>query len=325
MISKAGVVFEKKTLEKRKKKTHEGLNGDSGVGQAPESSFKPLLVDTQETSVKKIERKNTQVLSRVLPKLRFDYPPMLAALVTKFSLGPRTRVTRRFINKKQPSYSPLSLRLISTIGTLLILISVIGAGLTYGPLIVAEARYRMRQLFSIQNSQRGSFADILNSALIGDIENAPDPNFSLVIPKIGARGKVIANVDAGNEVEYMDALKIGIAHAKGTQLPGSPGTIYMFAHSTDSPLNIIRYNAVFYLLRELQAGDEVLVYFSGAKHRYRVTETKIVEPTDVEYLSSINPENKELLILQTCWPPGTRLKRFLVFARKPIDIITDVE
>ena len=92
----------------------------------------------------------------------------------------------------------------------------------------------------------------------------------------------------------------------------------MFAHSTDSPINIIRYNAIFYLLRELDRGDEIEVYFAGVKHRYIVTDKKIVEPTDVQYLTPTNNESKEQLILQTCWPPGTTLKRLLIFAEKKI-------
>jgi len=43
------------------------------------------------------------------------------------------------------------------------------------------------------------------------------------------------------------------------------GTIFLFAHSTDAPWNIIRYNAVFYLLRELDAGDGIIVFFLGKR------------------------------------------------------------
>ena len=114
----------------------------------------------------------------------------------------------------------------------------------------------------------------------------------------------------------MGALKLGVAHAKGTGFPGGVGqNIYFFAHSTDSPINIIRYNAVFFLLRELESGDEIEVYFQGVKHRYAVFDKKIVEPTDTTYLMPLNEGGIEQLILQTCWPPGTTLKRLLILAQ----------
>ncbi|MBI4058134.1 class E sortase [Candidatus Gottesmanbacteria bacterium] len=222
------------------------------------------------------------------------------------SLSPRQKPTRS-----------LTAGILSTLGSLLIFISIIGVLFTYGPIIRAEVGYRLSNWLDSQRVNRqGNFRQIIDKTLTGEVEGVPDPNFSLVIPKIHAKSKIIANVDPGDERAYMAALKEGVAHAQGTFFPGGLGNIYLFAHSTDSPFNIIRYNAVFYLLRELEPGDEVLVYFSGTKHRYQVTDKKIVEPADISYLTPFNPENKEQLILQTCWPPGTTLKRLIVFAEK---------
>lgn len=259
------VVIFKRGQEKKLQKNAEDLDGDSGVGQAPE------------------------------------FPSR--------SFNKKTSPSR-----KEPRFSS-SAKLLSKLGTLLIIFSILGFSFTYGPIIKTELGYRLDKLMN-EKRVKGSFGEILAKSLSGEIENVPDPNFSLIIPKIRAKGKIIANVDPQNETEYFNALKVGIAHAKGTYFPGDRGNIYLFAHSTDSPLNIIRYNAVFYLLRELEAGDEIQVYFGGVKHRYSVSQKKIVEPTDVSYLSPDNPENQEQLILQTCWPPGTRLKRLLVFAQK---------
>lgn len=222
----------------------------------------------------------------------------------------RSRHSRFFVPRK----------IFSKLGSILIVFSLLGFGFTYGPIIKVELGYRLSQLVPETTEQpRGQFQDLIDKTFLGEIEGVPDPNFSLIIPKIHAKSKIVADVDPSDEVAYMDALKVGVAHAKGTRLPGDAGTIYMFAHSTDNPLNVIRYNAIFYLLREMAVGDEIQVYFHGIKHRYTVTDTKIVEPTDISYLSADNPEGKETLILQTCWPPGTRLKRLLVFAQKSLD------
>jgi sortase A len=139
-----------------------------------------------------------------------------------------------------------------------------------------------------------------------------DPEFSLVIPKIGANAKVVKNVDAGNEEEYLDALKYGIAHAKGTQFPGESGHTFLFAHSTDYIWNIGSYNAVFYLLYKLEKDDEVNVFYKGQRYVYQVTDKAIITADQTEYLTRTSTD--ELLTLQTCWPPGTTLKRLVVTA-----------
>jgi len=136
--------------------------------------------------------------------------------------------------------------------------------------------------------------------------------FSLSIPKIGAATNIVANVDTNNEDEYFNALKEGVAHAKGTFFPGQGKTIYLFAHSTDSPLNIVAYNAVFYQLAKLDSGDKITVYFANKKYVYQMSDKKVVGANEVAWL--VRDFGGEKLILQTCTPPGTTWKRLLVFA-----------
>ena len=146
-----------------------------------------------------------------------------------------------------------------------------------------------------------------------------DSDFSIVIPKIAANARVLSNVDVTNENEYLEKLKLGVAHAAGTHLPGQNGHIFLFAHSTDYVWNVGTYNAVFYLLYKLEEGDEIDIFYQGRRHVYEVTGKKVVNPTDVEYLTRQTPT--ETLTLQTCWPPGTTLQRILVFARPKVQKI----
>lgn len=139
--------------------------------------------------------------------------------------------------------------------------------------------------------------------------------FSVVIPKINAVSNVIANVDANNKEEYIDALSRGVAHARGTYFPGQGKTIFLFSHSTDSPLNTARFNAVFYLLRKLEKGDRILVFFTDKKYEYGVDDKMIAEPGDTSWLTK--NFDGETLILMTCDPPGTTWRRLLIIA-KPI-------
>lgn len=134
---------------------------------------------------------------------------------------------------------------------------------------------------------------------------------SIRIEKINAVAPLVFNVDPWNREEYLDALTKGVAHAKGTFLPGEKGTVFLFAHSSDAPWRITRYNTVFLRLHELEPGDEIQLTTDSGEFTYRVREKKVVWPHETEYIKNIE---KNQLILQTCSPVGTDLKRLLVFA-----------
>jgi len=171
----------------------------------------------------------------------------------------------------------------------------------------------------IRNSNlppKGGLASLLNIKPV-EVLRPEDPNFSVVVPKIGANARIIPHVDASNEDAYLAALKKGVAHVEGTAYPGEGGHIFLFAHSTDYIWNVGSYNAVFYLLYKLEKGDEINLYYKGQRYVYIVVEKKVVDPSQVEYLT--RKTNKEFLTLQTCWPPGTTLKRLLVFATRASD------
>jgi len=200
-------------------------------------------------------------------------------------------------------------RWLSRISNGLLILGLIGFIFTYGPLLKSELEYRLRKNLD----QRVYFGDLLNIEPSSSVVAAPDPNFSLVIPKINAQAKILANINASNPKEYLQALQHGVAHAKGTVFPGMKGPIYLFAHSAAAPWQIVRYNAVFYLLRELEVGDEIIVFFAGKRFNYQVTEKKIVAPNETGFFSQ---KDSELLILQTCYPPGTTQKALLIFAKR---------
>lgn len=169
---------------------------------------------------------------------------------------------------------------------------------------------------SSTEDQRG----LLAKALTGNKREILVPqntDFSIVIPKIGANSNIISNVNSANEAEYSNALLKGVAHALGTTFPGEGGHIFLFAHSTDYFWNIGSYNAVFYLLSKLEKKDEVNLFYKGQRYRYQVVSKQIVDPSQVEYIT--RKTNKEFLTLQTCWPPGTTLKRQLIFATRIVN------
>jgi sortase A len=139
-------------------------------------------------------------------------------------------------------------------------------------------------------------------------------DFGVVIPKIMANVAVTADVNPAEAEIYQEVLRAagGVAHAAGSAYPDESGAVYIFGHSTDSNVNVARYNAVFYLLRKLEPNDLIVVYFRDKDYRYRVKYKKVVNPDDLTDITSVEDERK--LILQTCWPPGTTWKRLLVVA-----------
>lgn len=139
-----------------------------------------------------------------------------------------------------------------------------------------------------------------------------DTEFGIVIPKLGANAHIVPNVDPYNSKSYQYALTKGVAHARGTAVPGAYGNIFLFAHSSENFYNALRYNSVFYLLPKLVVGDTIRLYYNDSEYSYVVTGKKLVQPSDVSYLNG--DETTKTLTLMTCWPPGTTIKRLLVFA-----------
>ncbi len=213
--------------------------------------------------------------------------------------------------------------ILRTIGNFLLLFAISGVTLTFGQALYQEALYRLINLRGVRfvvtddkqkQSERVGFGQLLAKEGETIAITPVDADFGIVIPKINANARVLPNVDPSSYKEYMAALKLGVAHAAGTALPGMAGNTYFFAHSTDFFWNVGRYNAVFYLLKELEAGDEVDVFYNGRRFIYTVTDKKIVSSDDISYLTN-SLDGEERLTLQTCWPPGTTIKRLLIIAK----------
>ena len=193
-------------------------------------------------------------------------------------------------------------------------IVLIGISLTifffiFGPVLKEEISYQSNQMSGVKYS-----IDAIEAWSFQRPINVPDLNFAIIIPKLNTASPIVADVDATNQDEYLKALKSGVAHARGTAYPGGVGNVYLFAHSTDTIFNIGRYNAVFFLIGHLQEGDEIDTYYRGRLYRYKVFDKKVVEPTDTQYLGTL-PEGEKTLTLQTCYPPGTTIKRLVVLAK----------
>jgi len=135
--------------------------------------------------------------------------------------------------------------------------------------------------------------------------------FGVEISKINIKAPVTANVNGDNKLEYNKSLTSGLAHYKGTELPGDGGNIFVFGHSS-SDTDGGPYAKIFRNLNDLNKGDKITVYYKNKKREYTVSEKKVVAADD---LSPLNLTDDERLTLMTCWPIGTKEKRLIIIAK----------
>ncbi len=171
----------------------------------------------------------------------------------------------------------------------------------------------------------GVFA-ALNSAFWGGIFPADNPTGDLPIartatgtpdmlwvPSLDIAAPVLYSQRA-EETEFQQLLQSGVVHYPGTALPGQRGNAYIFGHSSDFVFAPGNYKTVFARLPEIGIGEFIRITGSdGALYEYVVIETRIVANTDTSVLRDQDPARARLT-LQTSYPVGTALKRFLAIA-----------
>jgi len=222
-------------------------------------------------------------------------------------------------------------KLLRRLGFGLVGLGLVGFLLWASPMILLEARYRLGWFENQEEplpmlepmevtgfglimedlSREAGFAGVMRDTNIG-FYNPADPHFAVLITKIGVNAYVVADVPVEDEIAYRQALKVGVAHARGTYLPDEEKTTLIFGHSTDYAWTVARYNALFYLLNKLEEGDEIFLFYDRDKYAFRVTKTEVVKVDELEKINDNLEEHQ--LVLMTCWPPGTTWKRLLVWA-----------
>lgn len=196
----------------------------------------------------------------------------------------------------------------------------LGLGGMLGPMIPSirlEAGYALRSLKTNNQEPRTLPKSVpvvfepLKTPDGATIDPVSD-EFALIVPKVGINAPVVANVDPAKPGEYKKALETGVAHASTSFFPDEDGTVYLFSHSTNYDWFVKDLNAVFYLLKNLDTGDAVVIIYKGKRYTYKITGKKVVSPSNTTYLYPY--VGRRNLILQTCWPPGSVAERLLIFA-----------
>ena len=217
---------------------------------------------------------------------------------------------RQFPSSRKPSWLKVA-------GIVLITMSVMLFLLIFHPLISSEIRYYFSSKILEENVYSEKEISLMSDFKKNDSLIPANEDFGIVIPKIFANSKIVADVDPFDSNEYQKQLARGIAHARGSSYPDQEGNVFLFSHSGANFYEANRYNADFYLLNEMELGDVVYVFYKKEKMRYAVTDKKLVSDEAVEYISGVS--DKKTLTLMTCWPPGTSWKRLVVVAEKTAD------
>jgi sortase A len=108
-------------------------------------------------------------------------------------------------------------------------------------------------------------------------------------------------------------LRKGPGHYPGTAMPGQIGNFVISGHRTT-------YLAPFNKLGELRGGDKILIDTRANQYVYKVTSTKVVQPSDVSVAAPVperpkaNP-TKRLITLTTCNPKYSAAQRLIIFGQ----------
>lgn len=138
-----------------------------------------------------------------------------------------------------------------------------------------------------------------------------EPNTISIAP-LGIMAPIVYTEET-TEAGFQRALQNGVVHYPGTAMPGQPGNAYFFGHSSDFITAPGDYKTVFVHLPKINLDTVVKITGpDGQEYNYRVIETKVVQPNDLSVLEQ--DESVARLSLQTSYPIGTALRRFIVIA-----------
>jgi sortase A len=213
-------------------------------------------------------------------------------------------------------------RLISTIGTLMVVVSVLGlAFLFFGPspedLIQGPAHPVAPGPVSVQQRPAQASSSFLSIPSISQSTQnpsaAPTPTLEPYAPPaqvatpiervkiaaIGLDSEVVEApfVERGGATTW-DIPKFKAGHAQGTAGAGDNGNAVLLGH-----VNSLHSGDVFKDLEQVKVGDEVTLVNGGQSYVYEVTEIKTVPRTDTTMLQSTQKSSVSLFTCTGSWLP----------------------
>lgn len=158
----------------------------------------------------------------------------------------------------------------------------------------------MINLISIENDLEKEFAVELNDDK--SIKRYPSYGYNYGTLEI-------EELNISNKIYFGDTeniLSLGIGHATSSSMPAEGEVVIYSGHNNSNALNN---------LKNISAGMEIVVDTTYAECTYIVKDIKILNDTEFNKLNKI--DNKETLILYTCYPFNTYIysnQRFVVYS-----------
>lgn len=191
---------------------------------------------------------------------------------------------------------------------------------TAGVLILLFALYELVGTSIITNNRQRALAEEFRDAIASPAptatatataaprpRNHPRAIARILIPKIAVNDIVVEGVKLSD-------LAYGPGHYPTSAKIGSKGASAIAGHRTG-------WGSPFINLDKVSPGDEIVLETVEATYTYRVTSTKIVNPTETGVLAG-DPSSKAThkLVVTTCTPKYTSKRRLIIFG----DLITTV-
>ncbi|MEZ4180501.1 MAG: sortase [Candidatus Doudnabacteria bacterium] len=185
------------------------------------------------------------------------------------------------------------------------------AGLVLLVFVVGEwpfISFKIKHWVGFGNNSNSVVQDVQSSDL--ETQVSLEPN-QIWIPSLAVKAP-IQYVDQATELVFQEALQEGVVQYPNTAPVGEIGNTYIFGHSSDFTFAKGDYKTVFALLPEIKINDEIYISNEqGAVFEYRVFEQFVALNTDT-FLLDQDTNGQAILTLQTSYPIGTALKRYIV-------------
>ncbi|HEX6461974.1 MAG TPA: sortase [Candidatus Saccharimonadales bacterium] len=178
---------------------------------------------------------------------------------------------------------------------------------------------QFNKVLAAQVSAFVSPSTVVSDNIITDPNASPvvGPEPKLVIPKINVDVPVVYGLNSLADGPTQTALEQGAVHYPipgANNLPGETGNSVYMGHSSNEVFARGNYKFIFVRLDAMQPGDTFYMHYQSKRYIYRVTEKKVITPTQINEL--VRPTDKPLVTLVTCTPIGTATNRLLVFAEQ---------
>ncbi len=179
-----------------------------------------------------------------------------------------------------------------------------------------EEQPKIQKLLVVERTAIAQKAQIpeLNLAITPPDNRIIIPKIDKNIPLIDSDPQKLMNADWKSlEKTFQKDLENGVIHYPGTANPGEEGNVFITGHSSYYPWAPGSFKSVFARLKDVEMGDDIIVYYNQEKHHYVVREKKEVKNNDVSVLEQ---GKGKFLTLMTCSPVGTNIKRLVVIAEE---------